>query len=163
MQLPYTQSRHIRSLIDKDTATILACSIVSSRLDYCNAVLYGTTSKNANRLQRVQNSLARVVCNASYCCSSQPLRKALHWLPIEQRIQYKIAVMTYKVRFHQQPQYLRELIYDYMPARSLRSTNNVLLTIPSIKTATAARAFRVAAPQIWNNRPITVRSATSLH
>jgi len=105
---------HIRSLIHKDTATILACSIVSSRLDYCNAVLYGTKSKNANRLQRVQNSLARVVCNASYhsscwvhVCnspyrsSSQPLLKALHCLSIEPRIQYKVAMMTYKVWLHQ--------------------------------------------------------------
>jgi len=61
--------RHIRSLTDKDTATILVCSIVTSRLDYCNAVLYGT-SENADRLQRVQNSLVRGVCNASYRSSS---------------------------------------------------------------------------------------------
>jgi len=77
--------RHIRPLIDKDTAPILACSIVSSRLKYYNAVLYETTSINANPLQRVQNSLARVVCNASYHSSSQRLRQVLHWLPIKQR------------------------------------------------------------------------------
>ena len=92
--------RHIRKLIDKDTAATLACSIVSSRHDYCNALLYGITSKNMNRLQRVPNSLARVVCNAPYRSSSLPLRKALHWLPVEQRVQHKIAAMTFKVRLH---------------------------------------------------------------
>ena len=104
-----------------------------------------------NRLQRVQNSLARVVCNAPYRSSSLPLRKALHWLPVEQRVQHKIAVMTYKVRLHQQPLYLREYINDHLPARSLRSTNKMLLTTVTTKTATAARAFRAAAPKIWNS------------
>jgi len=121
---------HIRSLIDKDTATILACSIVSSRLDStttCNAVLYGTTSKNANILQYVQNSLVRVVYNSPYRSSFQQLRKAVHWLPIKQWIQqYKIAVMTFKVQLIQQPQYLSELINDYLPARCLQSSNNAL-------------------------------------
>lgn len=155
--------RHIRKLIDKDTAATLACSIVSSRLDYCNALLYGITSKNMNRLQRVQNSLARVVCNAPYRSSSLPLRKALHWLPVEQRVQHKIAVMTYKVRLHQQPLYLREYINDHLPARSLRSTNKMLLTTVTTKTATAARAFRAAAPKIWNSLPVTVKSASTIN
>jgi len=99
------------------------------------------------------------VCNAPYGSSSHPFCKVLHWLPIEQRIQYKIAVMTCKVRLHRQSQYLRELINDYLPARSLRSSNNGLLIIPSTKTVTAAHAFRVAVPHIWNNLPITIRNA----
>ena len=155
--------RHIRKLIDKDTAATLACSIVSSRLDYCNALLYGITNKNMNRLQRVQNSLARVVCNAPYRSSSLPLRRALHWLPVEQRVQHKIAVMTYKVRLYQQPLYLREYINDYLPARSLRSTDKMLLTTVTIKTETATRAFRAAAQKIWNNLPVTVKTATTIN
>ena len=111
--------RHIRRLIDQDTANTLACSIVASRLDYCNAVLYGVTDRNYKRLQRVQNSLARVVCNAPYRSPSRPLLKSLHWLPIEQRIEYKIATMTYKLRLHHQPSYLVKLINDYKPVRCL--------------------------------------------
>ena len=71
--------RHIRQLIDKEMANTLSCSIVSSRLDYCNALLYGMTQKNFNSLQRVQNSLARVVCNAPYRSPPQPLLKSFHW------------------------------------------------------------------------------------
>jgi len=74
-----------------------------------------------------------------------------------------ILVMTYKVRLHRQPQYLRELINDHLPARFLRSSNNAILIVPSTKTATATRAFRVAAARIWNYLPITIRNETSLH
>ena len=157
--------RYIRRLIDQDTANTLACSIVASRLDYCNAVLYGVTDRNYKRLQRVQNSLARVVCNAPYRSPSLPLLKSLHWLPIEQRIDYKIATMTYKLRLHHQPSYLYELISDYQPVRCLRSSSSALMKLPPLsesRTQTSTRAFRFASPKIWNSLPVVVRGATSL-
>jgi len=137
--------RHIGRLIDKDTAATLRMlnRLDSTRLDYCNAVLYGITSKKSNRLQRVHNSLTRDVCNTPYRSPSSHFRKALHWLPVEQRI--KIAVMKYELRTHQQPSYLHEYINDYVPVRTLRSVDRALLRVSSTKTATAARAFRVAA------------------
>ena len=153
---------YIRHLIDTDTANTLACSIVASRLDYCNALLYEVTGTNMKRLERVQHSLARVVCNAPYRSPSAPLLKSLHWLPVKQRIRYKIATMTYKVRLFQQPTYLRELIVDYRPARTLRSSNADLLQMPRVHTETAARAFRVAAPKIWNELPSAIRTLPSL-
>jgi hypothetical protein len=154
--------RHIRRLIDKETANTLACSIVASRIDYCNALLFGMTKKNFDRLQRVQDSLARVVFNAPYRCSSVPLRKALHWLPVVQRVEYKIATLTFKVRLHHQPSYLHELINEHQPVRTLRSSGTSLLAVPPLTTtATASRAFHVAAPKIWNGLPIAVREATS--
>jgi len=150
--------RHIRKLIDKDTANLLACSLVMSRLDYCNALLYGMTNKNINRLQRVQKSLARIVCQAPYRSASTPLLMELHWLPVKQRIDYKIAVMTYKVRSYQQPSYLYDLITDYVPTRVLRSSEAHLLNVPGTRTKTAARAFCVAAPTVWNSLPLSVRT-----
>lgn len=150
--------RHIRKLIDKDTANLLACSLVLSRLDYCNALLYHMTDKNVNRLQRVQKSLARIVCQAPYRSPSTPLLKELHWLPIRQRIDYKIAVLTYKARLHRQPSYLHDLIQDYIPPRVLRSSDAHLLSVPSAHTKTASRAFCVAAPTVWNSLPLSVRT-----
>ena len=67
------------------------------------------------------------------------------------------------LRLHQQPLYLREYINDHLPARSLRSTNKMLLTTATTKTETAARAFRAAAPKIWNSLPVIVKTATSLN
>jgi hypothetical protein len=153
--------RYVRQLIDKDMANTLSCSIVSSRLDYCNALLYGMTQKNFNSLQRVQNSLARVVCNAPYRSPPQPLLKSLHWLPVIERVEYKLAAMTYKVLLHQEPSYLLQHIDQYKPVRTLRSSNSTLLNVPPTKTITAARAFRISAPTVWNSLPSEVRESSS--
>ena len=99
--------------LDRNTANTLACSIVATRIDYCNSLLYGVSHKNLHRLQRVQNSLARVVCDVPLRSPSTPLLSTLNWLPIEQRISYKIATLTFKVRKHHLPQYLDQLIEDY--------------------------------------------------
>jgi Reverse transcriptase (RNA-dependent DNA polymerase) len=156
--------RHIRPLIDHDTAVTLACSIVASRLDYCNSVLYGITKINTGKLQRVQNKLARVVCEASYESSATCLLRNLHWLPIPQRIEYKVASIVYSARCHHEPKYISELLTSYTPVRSLRSSNHNLLVVPSnVKTVTASRAFCVAAPKLWNLLPCTVTSAESYH
>ena len=56
--------RHIRPLLDMNSAKTVACSLVGSRLDYCNSSLTGISRNNLNRLQRTQNTLARVVCKA---------------------------------------------------------------------------------------------------
>ena len=78
--------RHIRPLLTFDAANVVGHSIVSSRLDYANALLYGTSAANIHRLQVVQNSLARVICQASRSASATELRQQLHWLPVRQRI-----------------------------------------------------------------------------
>ena len=89
--------RHIRHLLNQDAANTIACSIVCSRLDYGNTVLHGVTAHNISRLQRVQNSLARVVCDAPYRSSATNFRRSLHWLPIVEGNTYKIAMLTFKV------------------------------------------------------------------
>jgi len=87
--------RHIRPLLIHDADKMIAHSAVSSRLDYANALLYGTTTTNLNKLQVAQNTLARVMCQAPRSVSATELRRQLHWLPIRQRITYRIAVITY--------------------------------------------------------------------
>ena len=56
----------------------------------------GMPSINLDRLQVAQNSLARVVCQASHSASATELRRQLHWLPIRQWIAYELAVITYR-------------------------------------------------------------------
>ena len=98
--------RHIRHLLNKDAANMIARSMVFSRLDYCNAVLYGVSDHNMNRLQRVQNKFARVVGTTPYRTSVTGLRRSLHWLPIREHIPYTISVMAYKVSGLRKPAYL---------------------------------------------------------
>ena len=52
--------RHIRHLLTQSAAQTLACSLVNSRLDYCNSLLLGAPAMSLNRLQRAQNIAARV-------------------------------------------------------------------------------------------------------
>ena len=100
--------RHIRKLLPVDAAKTVACTMVAGRLDYCNAVLYGTSSANIDKLQRLQNSLARVVTNTRRRDHITPVLADLHWLPVRYRIEYKIALITFKALTTQQPQYLLE-------------------------------------------------------
>ena len=102
--------RHIGPLLDIYSAKTVACSLVGSRLDYCNSFLYGISCNNLNRLQRTQNTLARVVCKAKKQSSPSPLLKSLHWLPIAERINYKIALTVFKARAGLTPGYISQLL-----------------------------------------------------
>ena len=84
---------YIRHLLNKDAANTIACSIVFSRLDYCNAVLCRVSDHNINRLQfqRVQNNLARVVCATPYRASVTGFRHSLHWLAIRERVTQNLS------------------------------------------------------------------------
>ena len=62
------------------------------------------------QLQRVQNSLARVVCKTSKLCHITPVLHLLHWLKIKYRIVFKINTLVYKTLHTNQPVYLRELL-----------------------------------------------------
>ena len=115
--------RHIRPLIDLPTARTVAQGVVMSRLDYCNGLLNGTSKRNIERLQVAQNTLARTVCQATWSSSATDLRKSLHWLPVKQRIDYKLAVVTYKAQSTGAPSYLASLVDNYAPTRTLRSTD----------------------------------------
>ena len=85
---------------------LLPNSLVSSKLDYCNSLYSGISQVNLNKLQRIQNSLARVITNTSKYQHITPILKKLHWLPIKQRIDYKLCLLTYKTLTNQQPTYL---------------------------------------------------------
>jgi hypothetical protein len=74
-----------------DDAKLIALSMVSAKLDYCNSMLYKTTQSNLAKLQRLQNSLARVVTITRKYEHITPVLAELHWLPVTARIEYKIA------------------------------------------------------------------------
>jgi hypothetical protein len=156
--------KHIRRSLTLDMAKSVATAIVGSRLDYCNSLLYGVSKKNINKLQSIQNSLARVVTQRRKYDRITPVLIDLHWLPVEQRIRYKISTLVFKIRQSKQPAYLASLINDYVPGRDLRSSeqSKYKLAEPRSKTVLASRRFSSAAPVIWNSIPLTIQSSQSL-
>jgi hypothetical protein len=157
------QLRQVRSSLDSNSAIILANSLVSSKLDYCNSLFYGLPASSLNRLQRVQNALARVVVpSVKRHHHISPTLKELHWLPIKQRIDFKIASITFKTLQSRQPSYLFEHLTPHVPSSNLRSSKKHLLVIPRIASQNGRRAFSFAAPTIWNSLPLHLRSCTSL-
>jgi len=118
-------------------------------IDYVNYILTGIFSRNIHRLQRVQNSLALVVaCSTPNTISTL---NSLHWLPIQQRINFKLASLVHRSLHNAGPQYLSSLLHLYTPSRQLRSASLNLLSEPRINTALASRGFRHAGPSFWNS------------
>jgi len=91
-------------------ARTVACTLVSSHLDYANSVLYGTSVANIAKLQRVQNALARVVTYKKRADHIRRVLENLYWLPINYCIDYKVASLVYKVRSTGSPAYLQVLV-----------------------------------------------------
>ena len=141
----------------------MAVSIVGSRLEYCNSVLYGMPQANIDKLQRVQNIPARVVVGAAWTSSSPNIRRDLHWLPVGHRITYKLCLTTWKTLNTFQPLYLSELISHYLPSRSFRSSNTNLPTRPpGITSNFSSQVFTVSALSAWNSLPAHIRSIDTL-
>jgi hypothetical protein len=158
------QLRQIRSSLDHNSSVLLANALVTSKLDFCNSLYYGLPESSIHRLQLIQNSLARVICPyVKRRDHITPTLRKLHWLPITSRIKYKIALITYKTLHHKSPSYLHSLLIPYTPVRSLRSSDKLLLTVPSLKSSTGRRSFSFSAPTIWNSLPLVLRSAPTLH
>ena len=153
--------RRIRRCLSLKNAKTLAHALVTSRLDYCNSLLFGLAVKDINRLQRVQNCLARVVTNSIPRARSSPLLYKLHWLPVKFRIQFKLNLLTHKTLLTGQPSYLRDLLAIFVPRRALRSSNMKFLSVPKVKTKTGSRAFSSCAPALWNSLPLSLRSIDS--
>ena len=124
--------RRIRHL-PLSTATALANSLVSSKLDYCNSLYSGISLANLNKLQCIQNSLARVITNTSKYQHITPTLKKLHWLPIKQRIDYKLCLLTYKTLTNQQPTYLYNSLSLLSHSVSTRSSDSLVLSIPHVR------------------------------
>ena len=154
--------RRIRHLLPLSAATALANSLVSSKLDYCNSLYSGISQSNLNKLQRIQNSLARVITNTSKYQHITPTLKKLHWLPIKQRIDYKLCLLTYKTLTNQQPTYLYNSLSFPSHSVSTRSSDSLVLSIPYVRSSLGKRAFSVIGPRLWNSLPPDTRNSNSL-
>jgi hypothetical protein len=112
----------IRKFLNRDCTEMLIHAFITSKLDYANSLLYGLPQALLGKLQRVQNGAARLVFQAGKFDHVTPLFRSLHWLPVEQRIHFKILLLAYKALHHQAPGYITDLLEVYVPARALHKT-----------------------------------------
>jgi hypothetical protein len=155
----------IRRFINLDTAKLLATSLVLTHLDYSNSVLCGLPKKSLTRLQRIQNWAAKVVLHREKFSSSTDALITLHWLPIKERIDFKVICMVFKCLNNMAPTYLSSRLKIKTYSRSTRSSKKgVTLEVPFVKKSTfAARAFSVHGPQLWNSLHTDLQQTTSFN
>jgi hypothetical protein len=156
----------IRKYITKDTCNHAIRSLILSRLDYSNSLLYGISSKDTQKLQKIQNRAARLIFQVGRREHTSPLIKELHWLPVKERITYKTLLLVYKSLNELAPAYLADILNIYTPpsgCRHLRShTDSTRLTCYRTHNTSGDKAFINSAPKLWNNLPITLRQSNSI-
>ena len=94
--------------------------------------------------------------------TANSLLQELHWLPVEQRTTYKLAVLTYKTRQTSVPEYLSRHITTRSSTWSLRSSSAPLLHVPFRRTSFGKHSFSTAAPSVWNSLPVSVQNCDTL-
>ena len=119
--------KYIRHLLTLDACHAAVRNLVLSRLDYCNALLGGLNNRQLDRLQRVQNSAARVIYRVRQREHITLTLRRLHWLPIRMRIMFKICTYMFKAIHGLGPDYINCFVERYMPVRALRSSCNGIL------------------------------------
>ena len=113
----------IRPFIDRSTCAHAVRSLILSRLDYGNSLLGGLSATDTQRLQKFQNRAARLIYQVSRRTSATPLIRELHWLPVQQRIEFKVLVHVYNCVIGSLPIYLQDLLSFYNSGRQgLRSS-----------------------------------------
>ena len=152
----------IRPFLSEKATEQLVHAFITSKLDMGNSLLFGLPEYQINRLQKIQNHAARLVTKTPGNMHITPVLKHLHWLPIRQRIEYKLLLHVYRALSGQGPSNMSDLVQQYIPARSLRSAAQLQLVVPRTHSASGDRAFSCAAPRLWNSLPIGVRRSTSL-
>ena len=157
----------VRKFITFSAIVQLVSSLVLSRLDYCNALFVGLPDNEISRLQNVMNNAARMIFQRSKRHHVTPLLVKLHWLPVKQRITYKIATLAFRKFDDSLPKYLSDLLKietkenDRVCTRS-RSEKRLELPPLNRNKTTDRRLFTTCAPEIWNALPADLRAADSL-
>src|SRR6218665_2322471 len=146
--------RRIRPMVDRKSASSIVTSIVHAKLDYCNSLFLNIDTTQINRLQVIQNALARAVTKSPKHHHVTPILKKLQWLKIPERIEYKAISLTYNILQSSQPSYLHQL-FTIQSARSTRSSSALTLLRPSVTSSLkfSDLSIAIAVPPLWNKLP----------
>jgi len=165
----FYQLRQLRSVsrsVPADALRTLVHAFITCRIDYCNAVLYGVADAVIRRLQAVLHAAARLLTGVRRNEHITPtLRDELHWLPVKQRVDYKLALTAYDCLHGRCPSYLNDVciaVSTVAGRAHLRSADRCDLVIPRVRTVRfGRRSFYSAAPSVWNRLPLAIRRSDS--
>jgi hypothetical protein len=147
----------MRRFLSTKQLQILVQAVITSSLDYCNALYYDCNQTVIDQLQLIQNKACRTIFGLKKRDSVQAKLKQLHWLKIEQRIEFKILLLVYKSLNGLAPVYLCELFIDHLAGSG--RTSNLLMPKQHLQ---CTRALQIAGPKLWNSLPNIIRNSSSV-
>lgn len=146
----------MRFIFTKDQLKTIVNSLIVCKLDYCNGMFYGVDERWIDELQRIQNAAGKAVYGLYKHDHVGNTLQKLHWLPVRERIIYKVLLIVFKCLNGMGPQYLTEMLTygNY--------SHNIHLMEPYMNTAMGERAFQKYAPRLWNSMPSSIKECTTL-
>ena len=159
---------HLRNIgsicryLTQETCATLVHSLISSKLDYCNSLLIKLPESQINHLQRIQNSAARIFSRWPRHEHITPVLENLHWLPVQQRIMFKIVLFVFKCLNSLALHYLAELITVKENSCNCELRSDDSLQEKKTNNKFGDRAFSICGPVLWNRLPKCMKEISGL-
>ena len=134
----------------------LITGLVHSQLDYCNIVSAGLPACNFQHLQSILNTAVHLVAGSSRRDHVTSLLRDRHWLPVKQRVGYKLCTIVHRCLYGEASPYLVDLITPSAAASTragLRSATSMTITVPRMLSSFGDCSFAMAGPHMWNKLP----------
>ena len=147
-----------------ESCRLIINGLITSKVDYCNSLLAGTSNYQLRKLQALQDMACRIICALWKCDHISSQIQDLHWLKDKEQITFKIAVFMFLYIRNQAPVYLKSLLPCIKTShRTLRpSTSNQIDRAYCKNSQAKAGAFQYIGPIVWNNLPVTIRTGKNL-
>lgn len=145
----------IKQYLTIDDLRTLVQAVITSRIDNCNSLYYGINEREVIRLQRLQNSCARLIYGRRKYDHVSDIFLELHWLPIKQRIIFKLLLFVFKIFHGNAPSYIVSCV-------NIVDLDVRILKVPKTLTSYGDRAFSNAAPRLWNGLPLDLRMSETV-
>ena len=149
----------IRKYISESTTEILIHSFVNSKLDFCNSLLFGALKQDIVKLQSFQNAAAQIVAGLKKRDHITETLRDLHWLPVEERIVFKINLINFNTLNGSGLRYLEDILKFYHQSRDHLRLEELNFNMKTY----GQRAFSVAAPRLWNKLPFEIRACSDVN
>ena len=137
----------------------LVHALVLSSLDYCNSLYMGASSRNMKQLQSIQNRACKTIIGLKKQSSVTEHLQKLHWLKVQERVEFKIILLTFKCLNGLAPSYLSDLLHY----NHLSGSHTPSLQQPIVKTIIGLRASSSSDPKLWNNLPLDLKQCDDIN